>query len=441
MATPYTAIVPTQALNMAVTPAANCQYFGLNSSQSSPMTCSFTAGDDLRVEVRALMTSCRLPTGPVTVNLGSLSQNVTLTPGGLVMGTFGTPEGYPTLYGEAVFKSLPAGMYALSATYAGDANTAAAVAPDPTITNGTQAYYQVTATAPASQPLSSSITFSVKPPSMVHTLVSYLVLSATVTGGTGSTVPPTGVVSFYEDGNLITTGTLVSSGTNSSNLDTGPFGGALASGTYFDLGDGHLEAVYSGDSVYQPSSASESYQFTLSEEGADFLLAPQAPTIYVKSGSTVTTGFNLASLGGFNGAVSLSCSTDSNLITCSLNPATVTVNGQASTTVTVSASPLAHVQTASQRPKPQWPIALGAGVFALFLLRRARKSARWISLTAVLLAISIFGMTGCGAKTKSGSSSSSGNIPITPIWTSYHLVVTGTANGVTHNAVITVAAD
>ena len=44
--------------------------------------CSFSAGDTLRVEVQISRPTATCPTGAITVNVGSLSQNVTLIPGG-----------------------------------------------------------------------------------------------------------------------------------------------------------------------------------------------------------------------------------------------------------------------------------------------------------------------------------------------------------------------
>jgi hypothetical protein len=271
---------------------------------------------------------------------------------------------------------------------------------------------------------------------MVNTMWTTLLLSATVSGGTTSTVPPTGLVSFYEDGTFIATGSLYPDGTYSTTQNASlPYGEPGASGAQFDLGYGHLEAVYSGDSVYQPSSSSESYQFTVSTEGADFLLAPQLPVLKVKAGGSISTGFNLSSLGGFNGAVSLSCSTSSSLVSCAISPTTVTVNGLATTTLTVSASPQAYTQAANRKMPARWPLALSGFVFALCFVRRIRKSARWLGVTIVLLALPIAGLTGCGAKIKYTPSSTQ---PIVPASTSYSVVVTGTANGVIHNAVITV---
>jgi hypothetical protein len=427
-AAPYTLIVPKVTPSMSAWPAANCA----NSYGPAP-TCTFSAGDNLRVEVQIYEANCHVPTGALTVNAGSLSQNITLVPGGLI--TRSTHFlGYPVLSGEAVFQNLPAGTYTVTASYAGDANSL----PNTSAASSNQLgqyglTYTVVATAPPAPLLPTTTAMTVSPPSMQDTFWSGVYLTADVTGGPSSTIPPTGSVDFFEDGVEITYGPLTPAGANSATVT------AYADGLSFDLGSSQLKAVYSGDSVYQSSAILESYQITLSTT-PDFLLAPQLPQISVPSGTSNTVSFNLNSLNDFNSSVALSCSTSSSLLTCSLNPSTVTVNGQATatTTLTISAASKTTALAAPKQPGPfRWPIAAGM-VFFGFLMAggRAHRKLKG-SLLLSLALFAAFAAAGCNSISGSPHGSTPTPKPA-PTLVTYTVLVTGTANGIIHNAKITV---
>jgi hypothetical protein len=154
---------------------------------------------------------------------------------------------------------------------------------------------------------------------------------------------------------------------------------------------------------------------------------------------------NLASVSGFNSSVALTCAPSSSQFACSITPGSLTVNGAATATVTVNATlpvsaqalPLNHGP--GQRP-PRWPAAAATLAFCLLFVRRGRfmGGGRGAWLRSVWLSLALFAafaFTGCGG----GSTTSKTNPPpgSTPAGT-YTIVVTGTANGMVHNAVITV---
>jgi len=369
-----------------------------------------------------------VPTGTITVNLGSLSQNVMLIPGGLTTQSLNF-MGTPVMSGEAVFQNLPAGIYPVSATYAGDTNSLPTTSAAPNPRFGPPPIFTVVASAPPAPLLPTTTTMSVQPPSFDDTLWLDFGITATVTGPTGSNTPPTGFVDIFEDGVEIADGPLTPSGPNSATLNT------TAEGLSMDVGSSQLKAVYSGDSVYQSSAFLESYQFTINTTAPDFLLAPQLPQITVQPGSSGTVGVNLASIGGYSGAVNLSCTTSSSLLMCSLNPATVTVNGQVATTLTINA---AAKTTALAAPQPQgksrWPVAAGIFCFGLlFIGKRGSRKPRLILLFTIALPVA-FIATGCNEMPKHYS----GIQEPAPTLVTYNVVVTGTANGIVHNAKITV---
>lgn len=428
-ATPYTAIVPQVTPVLYATPAASCGLIGGSGTQES---CSISAGDSLRVEVQISRANCHVPTGAITVNAGSFSQNVTLTQGGLL--TLGlNPVGTPVMVGEAIFPNLSAGTYPISATYAGDANSLPASSATGSPILGPPPTFTVVATAPPAPLQPTTTTVTVDPPSFDNTLWLNFYVTATVTGPAGSTTPPTGWIDLFDDGYELDDGPLTPSGPNSATITMEP------SGQFMDLGSSQLKAVYSGDGVYQSSVNLQNYQFTLTQQGPDFLLAPQVRQLTVKAGSSATTGFNLSSLNGYTGTVTLSCTPSSSLITCSVSPTTVAVNGLATATLTVNASAQASpiADSRSQR-LPRWPMAAGVLAFGLFFTRRMRKSSHWRAmLLSVCVAVCI-GAVSCGGSVKSGSSSSSPPQSPTPAAAGYSVLVTATANGLAHNAVLNV---
>jgi hypothetical protein len=436
-ATPYTLIVPKVTPSMSAWPAANCL--------GSASTCSFSAGDSLRVEVQIYEVNCHVPTGVVTVNVGPLSQNIALVPGGLITRSLSF-VGFPVMSGEAVFQNLPAGTYPVTASYAGDANSMPNTSSAPAGAIGQYGLtYTVVATAPPAALVPTTTAMTANPPSQQDSFWSGVYLTATVTGGPGSTVPPTGAVDFFDDGVEVASGTLTPAGANSATVT------ATGDGLSFDLGSSQLRAVYSGDSVYQSSAILESYQITLPTT-PDFLLAAQARQLTVQPGSSGTVGVNLASIGGFSGAVNLTCTTSSSLLTCSLNPATVNVNGQAATTLTVKAA--SSGATAGLSPAPsrnRWlPVrllgwrggtaALALCIVVVFPVRRRRTIA--VVLLPVLVVASF--LAGCGSMNGSigGGGGGGGGGGISGFSgapaNTYSVVVTATANGSVHNAAITV---
>jgi hypothetical protein len=153
-------------------------------------------------------------------------------------------------------------------------------------------------------------------------------------------------------------------------------------------------------------------------------------------------GFNMNSLLNFNATVALSCATSSSKITCSLNPSTVTLNGQATTTLTVNA---AAKTTALAAPRPQgshrWPMAAGMLCFGLLFFsgRASRKLRRSLLLSLLFCAA----LTATGCNSISGYTQGSGGghqQQPPPTLVTYSVVVTGAANGIVHNAKITVVA-
>jgi subtilase family serine protease len=381
-----------------------------NGTAAPSGTVTFCLTTNLNIAVQA----CTNPT---------YAQTVTLAP----------PSGMYSLYATATatFSNLAAGDYQPEFVYNGDTNWEVF---------GID-YITTIAVQPFTPLAASSISLNIAPDSISGTQVAQL--TTTVTGSAAAA--PTGEV-FYYDNDIFLGYDILLPGTTGA-ISTDSFG--LDAASFWNSGANQLTAVYLGDGTYAPSTSNALSVTATQTAIGDFSLAPQAPLITVQPGSTGTLAVNLASVSGFNGSVALTCSPSSNQFTCSIAPGSLTVNGAATATVTVSATLPASAQALplnpvpGQRP-PRWPAAAATlALCLLFLGRRPFMGRRWDArLRSVLLALALpfallaaFAFTGCGGTSTTGKT----NPPpdSTPAGT-YTIVVTGTASGIVHNAVITV---
>ncbi len=170
---------------------------------------------------------------------------------------------------------------------------------------------------------------------------------------------------------------------------------------------------------------SNSVNFTL----ADFSVGPasgSSTSQTVTAGSTATYNLSIDPVNGLSGTVSFTCSGAPSLATCTVNPASVNLNGSdsGSTTVTVSTTARSAVL---MRPKPPtgpwiwlWMLALLAAVGTRLMAgRRLAWSRAWAPLAVAMLSVALW--AGCGGGGGGGSPAPRG----TPAGT-YSLTVTGT---------------
>jgi hypothetical protein len=373
------------------------------------------AGDNYPVEVFLRGGFCILPTGTVTFTLGSQTQTVTLSPsGGLA------------LAGIATFSNVQTGTYPLSATYSGDSNYQAA----------SDAGIFTLVVVPSTGPLvSTTIAVTETSPTVVYNAGNEE-FTATVTGGNGAHGSPTGTVYVYANGEGIASIILGPSGPNAATGTSDPVG---AYDQVYSFGLNQITAVYTGDSVYQESvSAPIPLTETTTAVTPDFTLAPQLPQITVQSGSLATVGINLAPVYGFSSTVTLTCAPSSSQITCSVNPSTVAVNGQATATLTINvAAQTVGLVPAKRQRQPGWPVAgTLACCLLLFVGRAHRKLRRSMSLGLCLFAALL--TISCGGSSVSITPTPPPTPIPAPTLVTNGVVVTGTSNGLVHNAKITV---
>jgi Pro-kumamolisin, activation domain/Bacterial Ig-like domain (group 3) len=421
---PFTYTVQPIPITFAINPFAASSVTGTAISLCYPGNqCGAYTGDNLSVMVSLDGSSCQLPTGTVTVTLGSQTKAVNLTPVGFPLG-----EGS---MGLATFPNLQAGTYQLAGAYSGDSFYPAA-------SSGT---YTVTVASPT-DPLLPTTTVVTESPSVIS-YYGGTTLSVTVTTASGSKGPPTGYVNIYGDGGwwlwqLPIASSSLNTSTGSFLLQQDPNHNSF--GPYIGLDQ--ITAVYLGDSNYQLSvSAPIELNVVFPSVSPDFIMAPQVNQVTVQSGSSATVAINLAPQNEFSGTVALTCAPSSSQITCGLNPSSVMVNGQATATLTITAA----AQTSGLAPQmPQrrtsWPVAAGILVFGFFVVGgQAQRKLRGRLLFSLCICIFAAALTiSCGG---GGSSTTPITIlPSTPPPTlvTNSVMVTGTANGVVHNAKVTV---
>ena len=293
------------------------------------------------------------------------------------------------------------------------------------VTADTFLIQQSLVTPPVPQPSSTALTAS------AATIVSgqSVTLTAVVAGTGGSTVP-TGTVTFSGGSTSLGTGKLNTSGQ------------ATYSTTALGVGTQSLTAAYGGDTNFAASTSSAVTVTVTAPVPPDFSISLSPATASVSPGSTATSTISVTPSGGFNSQVSFACSGLPLYSTCSFSPATVTPNGSAAASTTLTLN--TNVATASIRepdePNGGRPVG-GETSLALILLgltglasqRRKWSAFRWRTLHSVLfVAVVAAALVACGG----GGSSSAGSTTTTPAGTST-VTVTATAASLSKTASLT----
>ncbi len=366
------------------------------------------------------------PTGTVTVCLGPGNFNNTCVNSNYSQtAALASPSGSNGQRSSAMvtFQNLAAGDYYVSVAYNGDPvwqvwgllDTAPVI---------------VTSTNPA--PSASATTLAITPNSISG--IQAATLAVTVAGPAGAAVAPTGFITFYDNNSsapYLEYYNLIPSNTGASATFTGSY---FSPAYFWNNGDNQITAVYSGDTNYLPSS-SPVVHLAVTQSGGDFSLTPQLPQITVASGGSGTVGLNLASLSNFNGVVTLTCAPSSSKISCGVNPSAPTLNGTATATLTINASAQAPGLSAHEGNRLGWLGGGGGFVLASVLLGGfANRKRRLALLLSLSLLAALFAAAGCG----SGGSQNIQPPPPPPNAATYSVVVSATANGIIHNAKITV---
>jgi subtilase family serine protease len=355
-----------------------------------------------------------LPTGNVTFQLGS---NPPVT---VALATEFLPNYGNYAVAPVTFNNLAAGTQTLTMTYGGDVNF-----------TGTTATQAIEVVAPTLTPTVTKL--AITDPANLSTITDTTNLTITATVKGDGTTAPTGkiamsIANFYTLVEVaLTPG---SNGVSTASFVTQP--------QYLPSGTTQLTAAYSGDST-NGKSMSSAIQVVYNT-GQDFSLYSQTQNLVIASGSSGTATLSLSSIAGFNGAVNLTCNAPASLI-CTLNPATVALNGSATSTITVNT---AIQKTAAANRKSPWSAAVGSAVLCLILgIWPVRRSIRyrkgWLGALAVaFLSVMMGTVSGCGG---GGTKTVVTTPPVVQDAAkgNYTVVVSGTAaSGTIHNVAITV---
>lgn len=309
--------------------------------------------------------------------------------------------------------SLSAGSHSITASYGGDGNFSGSTSPVLTqvVNGGTQLASTTTVT-------------SSQNPSATGQAVTF---TATVAGPTGSSVVPTGSVSFLDGTTTLGTGTL--NGIAQATYSTS----SLAAGSH------SITAKYAGDTSFGGSTSSVLTQ-TVSASGFTIVVNPTSIT--VKAGASGTASVTVTPSGGFGQQVSFACSRLPAASTCSFSPSTVTTTGgnAATTTVTIAT----NVASAQLNPPlvprghPEKLATLLAMLFGVGGLWSARRKVKTFFCALML----IFGLaafiSGCGdgGGGNNGGGGGGGSSSNTPAGTST-LTITATGGSMSQTATLT----
>jgi hypothetical protein len=207
-------------------------------------------------------------------------------------------------------------------------------------------------------------------------------------------------------------------------------GASCAIGVFFDP---TTAGARTGTLTLTDNGVGSTQTVTLSGMGQDFSVAPSSSsTATVTSGQTANYTVAIASAGGFNQAVALSCSGAPALSMCSLSSSSITLNGSAPSSITVlvtTGGTSAKLLTPVGFPPTRTPQTVrwsAAGLPGLALLgiwvalcrKQPVRLLRGLAFACLFLIASVISSCGGGSSSNSGTGG-------TPAGT-YSLTVTGT---------------
>jgi subtilase family serine protease len=369
-----------------------------------PGATVITTGQSLSVTVSvAKTTGFGTPTGTVTITSTTPTYTSTAT----------------TLSNGSATITIPAGALSIGAT---DPITAT-YTPD---TAGATVYASASANTIVTVDPIQSPTLTVTPSATDINAAQTLTVTITAAGTTGFGTP-TGSVTLA-GGGYTSTATALSSGTATITVPAGAL--AVATDT--------LTATYTPDSTSSPI-------YNSSNGTANVTVAP-APGFAPGSGGTssislaagATTGntgtISVVGNNGYSGSVSLTCavttsvSNVSDMPTCSLSPASITISGATASTSTLTIDTTAPGSAANEKPNFFGPAAGGTALALVMFFFAPRRRRNWLAMVALLVLTLTMGLTACGKKGNSNMGTTPG---------AYTVTVTGTGTSAGDSVAVT----
>jgi hypothetical protein len=195
-------------------------------------------------------------------------------------------------------------------------------------------------------------------------------------------------------------------------------------------GSHSITASYSGDTVFRSSSAS------LTQMISDYLLQAVTGALAIEAGQSGSTSLSIIPEGGFDQAVTFSCSGLPSGASCSFAPPTVTADGVnvATDTMTISTSR----KTADLQPTSPiltaWASTSGFGLVGICLLVPVVSRRKRIWLSALAGGLLALGMLGCGG----GSTNPNKHVTPPPVVSQVTVTAT-TVSGSPHTTTVFVS--
>ena len=169
-------------------------------------------------------------------------------------------------------------------------------------------------------------------------------------------------------------------------------------------GDGAPDVVTAGDDF---SGVTVLLNANGSGTMGNYTLSPLQASATVTAGSSATYTFTITPINHYNGTVTFACSNLPALSKCSFNPTSVTLNGNAAVTVSVTITTAAV--SASLKPVQHSSTILaagmsGLGLFGMLLAGSWKKRSRLLGVLAgFVILIMTFSLAGCGGVSTGGS--------------------------------------
>jgi hypothetical protein len=285
----------------------------------SSMTVTVTAQGASGANPTQIPLNLPAPSGTVKICLGAQAGSNCMSPAYSNTVPLAALKGNnaETAAATATFTSLQPGTYFVSALYNGDTNWG-----DTQFSDAQQ--YVVSALPPLAK-TTTALTISTTNIQGAATAT----VTAQVKGTGNGTSSPKGILSFYANDIFVTYVPLSSDSGATTKVSI-----LLNANSFPTSGFNQLKAEYEGDGRNGPS-LSNAITVLAGQTVGDFTLAPEIPQISVAAKGSTSTIVNLGSLTGFDGTVSLSCTTSSKLMNCSVSPAAVALHGTATAKVTV----------------------------------------------------------------------------------------------------------
>jgi hypothetical protein len=291
------------------------------------------------------------------------------TPTGTVTfynGTASLGSAYLNNSGVAQLILTPAvGSYSITASYGGSTNDIASASSSIAVSVNTATTTTTLTASPNPAPFGASVTFT----------------ATVANSASGSTITPTGNVSFYDGATLLGTASL---NTGAATYSTGSL----------SVGSHNITATYAGGTGFN-SSTSNIVAEVVSPADFSISASPASQTVYTGEAASYTVTITPGT--GFNLPVALSCYQLPANTTCTFSPSSVPGGSTSSTLVVQTRAPMQA--TSVFVPANKLRVPLLAGLLLLFIPRRLRRLRNGWPTCLLLFALLIAGafMTGCTA--------------------------------------------